>query len=95
VQQLDLHRRERRQRAAQAGAQQRPAVGREREALLEPRDEPAERERPGDVHPERDPRPVAGLRRERLDERRAQHGAGEPAGEDGGQLTAVEADRAR
>ena len=35
VEQLDLHRGERRQRAAEAGAEQRPAVRGQRQALLE------------------------------------------------------------
>ena len=57
-QELELHRRERGQPAAEAGAEQRPAVGGQRQPLLQPGRETAEQERADEVDGERRPRPL-------------------------------------
>ena len=95
LQQLELHGRERRQRAAEPGAEERPPVGRQRQALLQARREVAERERPDDVRDERRPRPLAGRGRQRLDEPEARERADEAAGEDRRELAAINPHRHR
>src|SRR4051812_40125364 len=88
---LELHRRERRQCAAEAGAEERPAVGREGQALLQAGGEVAEQERAGDVHPGGDPPPARARRAARRDERGPGEAAGRAPGEDRRELAAIEA----
>jgi hypothetical protein len=80
--QLDLEGRERRQRAAEAGAEQRPPEGRGRQPLLQPRDEVAEQAGADDVGGERRPRPAAPVPRQQLAEPGAGERARDAAGED-------------
>ena len=87
---LDHHRRERRQRAADAGAEERAAIQRRRQALLKARDEVAEQRRAKQVHRECRPRPFVRSRDEALRERSARDRADEAAREDRGELLAVE-----
>ena len=88
-QHLDLHGRERRQRAADAGAEERPPVGGERQALLQARRRVAEQERAGEVDEERRPRPRIARVREPLADLGARDRAEHAAGEDGRQLARV------
>lgn len=77
------------ERAAHPGPEQRPPVGRDRQPLLQACDEGAEQHASGDVDRERDPRPVPGDGRSRLDQGGPRAGAHRPAGEDRGQLTTI------
>src|SRR3954471_22274418 len=88
---LELHRRERRERAAEAGAEERAAVGRQRQALLETRGELAEQERAHEVDAERHPRPARAVGPARRHERGAAERSHGAAGEDRRELAAVEA----
>ena len=88
--QLDHHRRERRQRAAHAGAEERTAVQRWRQALLQAGDEEPEQRRADAGSPRTSPRAIHTPRDQALRQRRARERADEPAGEDRRQLLTVE-----
>ena len=93
LQHLELQRRERRQRAAEPGAEQPAGVREVLAAVLHARDDVAEHERARDVHEQRRPRPLAGIVDERLADEGARDRAGEAAEEDRRQHPAVSARR--